>query len=142
MLRFVGDGDQKKFTKNPRHFSMQISQAKRKKIHKILLESRQSKKTLSFLQNGSVFSKATSPRFSGFSASNFGTAQCCCPIFGRKHPSRDVIVSGQSLLKKTPKLITSHDVLEPLKQVLLASRDLIFSGQICGSKLSCRGFSR
>ena len=42
-LRFVGDGDQKKFTKNPRHFSMQNSQANpKKKIHKILLESRQS----------------------------------------------------------------------------------------------------
>ena len=32
MLRFVGDGDQKRFTKNPRHFSMQNSQAKTKKI--------------------------------------------------------------------------------------------------------------
>ena len=45
MLCFVGDGDQKKFTKNPRHFSMQNSQANTKNsIHKILLESRQSKK--------------------------------------------------------------------------------------------------
>ena len=34
-----------------------------------------------------------------------------------------------------PKLITSHDVLEPLKQVLSASRDVIIAGQICGSKL-------
>ena len=45
MLRFVGNGDQKKFTKNPGHFSMQNSQAntkKKKKIHKILLESGQS----------------------------------------------------------------------------------------------------
>ena len=43
MLRFVGDGDQKKFTENPHHFSMQNSQANTKKnIHKILLESRQS----------------------------------------------------------------------------------------------------
>ena len=32
-------------------------------------------------------------------------------------------------------MITSHDVLEPLKQVLSASRDVIVSGQICGSKL-------
>ena len=32
MLRFVGDGDQKKFTKNPRRFSMQNSQANTKKI--------------------------------------------------------------------------------------------------------------
>ena len=32
MLRFVGNGDQKKFTKNPRHFSMQNSQANTKKI--------------------------------------------------------------------------------------------------------------
>ena len=44
VLRFVGDGGQKKITKNPRHFSMQNSQANtKKKIHKILLESRQSK---------------------------------------------------------------------------------------------------
>ena len=32
VLCFVGDGDQKKFTKNPRHFSMQNSQANTKKI--------------------------------------------------------------------------------------------------------------
>ena len=32
VLRFVGDGDQKKFTKNPRHFSMQNSQATTEKI--------------------------------------------------------------------------------------------------------------
>ena len=32
VLRFVADGDQKKFTKNPRHFSMQNSQANTKKI--------------------------------------------------------------------------------------------------------------
>ena len=32
MLRFVGNGDQKKFTKNPRHFSMQNSQADTEKI--------------------------------------------------------------------------------------------------------------
>ena len=34
-------------------------------------------------------------------------------IFGRKHPSRDVIFSGENLAQKMPKLITSHDVLEP-----------------------------
>ena len=45
VLRFVGDGDQKKFTKNPRHFSMQKFPGKHEKnIHKILLESRQSNK--------------------------------------------------------------------------------------------------
>ena len=32
VLRFVGNGDQKKFTKNPRHFSMPNSQANTKKI--------------------------------------------------------------------------------------------------------------
>ena len=32
MLCFVGNGDQKKFTQNPRHFSMQHSQANTKKI--------------------------------------------------------------------------------------------------------------
>ena len=54
---------------------------------------------------------------------------------GRKHPSRDVIFSGQNLAQKLPKIITSNDVLEPLKQVLPASRDAIISGQICGLKL-------
>ena len=34
-----------------------------------------------------------------------------------------------------PKIISLHDVLEPLKQALLASRDVIISSQICGSKL-------
>ena len=47
MLRFVGNGDQKKFTKNPRHFSMQNSQANTdKQIHKLFLERRQSNKSL------------------------------------------------------------------------------------------------
>ena len=32
VLHFVGDGDQKKITKNPRHFSMQNFQANTKKI--------------------------------------------------------------------------------------------------------------
>ena len=34
-----------------------------------------------------------------------------------------------------PKVISLHDVLEPLKQALLAARDVITSSQICGSKL-------
>ena len=55
--------------------------------------------------------------------------------FGRKHPSRDVIFSGQKFGKKIPKIISLHDVLEPLKQALLASRDAIISSQICGSNL-------
>ena len=59
----------------------------------------------------------------------------CTPVIGRKHPSRDVIFSGQNLAQKMPKIITSHDILEPLKQVLSTSRDVIISGQICGSKL-------
>ena len=33
-----------------------------------------------------------------------------------------------------PRIVTSHDVLEPLKQVRSASRDVIISGQICGLK--------
>ena len=55
MLRFVGDGDQKKITKNPLHFSMQNSQANTKKnIHKILLESRQTFALLSVAVSGNV----------------------------------------------------------------------------------------
>ena len=34
-----------------------------------------------------------------------------------------------------PKIISLHDVLEPSKQALLASRDVIISSQICGSNL-------
>ena len=34
-----------------------------------------------------------------------------------------------------PNFITSHDVLEPLKQAILTSRDVMISGQIFGSKL-------
>ena len=34
-----------------------------------------------------------------------------------------------------PKIISLHDVLEPLKRALLASRDVIISSQICGSNL-------
>ena len=53
------------------------------------------------------------------------------PFISRKHPSRDVIFSGQNL----PKMISLHDLLEPLKQALWASRDVIISSQICVSKL-------
>ena len=38
-------------------------------------------------------------------------------------------------LPKYNKHITVHDVLEPLKQALLASHDVIIASQICGSKL-------
>ena len=38
MLCFVGNGDQKKFTKNPRHFSCKIPRQIRKIIHKMFLE--------------------------------------------------------------------------------------------------------
>ena len=34
-----------------------------------------------------------------------------------------------------PKIISLHDVLEPLKQALLASRDVKNSSQICSSNL-------
>ena len=51
-------------------------------------------------------------------------------VIGRKHPSRDVIFSGQNLAKKCQKIISLHDVLEPLKQALVASRDVIISSQI------------
>ena len=48
-------------------------------------------------------------------------------MFSRKHPSLDAIFSQPQNAKvqnlKCPKNITSHDVLEPLKQVILASRD-------------------
>ena len=57
------------------------------------------------------------------------------PVFGRKHPSRHVIFSGQNFGQKMPKIISLHDVLEPLKQALLASRDVIISSQICSSNL-------
>ena len=45
-----------------------------------------------------------------------------------------MIFSGQNLAKNA-KIISVHDVLEPLKQGLLASRDVIISCQNCGSKL-------
>ena len=54
---------------------------------------------------------------------------------GRTHPSRDAIFLGQELLGETPDMITSRDVLEPLKQALCASHDVILSSQIRGSKL-------
>ena len=49
MLRFVGNGDQKKFTDNPRHFAIQNPQPKpQKKIHKSLLGGGQSKNVACF----------------------------------------------------------------------------------------------
>ena len=43
----------------------------------------------------------------------------------RTHPSRDVIFFGQILAQKMPEIISVHDVWEPWKQALLASRDVI-----------------
>ena len=51
---------------------------------------------------------------------------------GRTHPSRDVIFLAKST-QKQPEIVTSHDGLEPLKQALLAPRDVTISSQICGS---------
>ena len=51
------------------------------------------------------------------------------------HPSRDVVFSSQILAIKRLKIISVHDVWEPLKQALLASRDMISFSQICVSKL-------
>ena len=50
------------------------------------------------------------------------------------HPSRHVTFPAK-FGRKNLQIMTSHDVLEPLKQLLLASRDVIISGQIGGSKL-------
>ena len=54
-------------------------------------------------------------------------------LISRKHPSRDVMLSGQNLPKK-PRTIISCDVLGPLKQALWVSRDVNMRGPICGSK--------
>ena len=50
------------------------------------------------------------------------------------HPSRDEMCFGQKKVGKRQST-TSHDVLEPLKQALLASRDVIIAIQTFGSKL-------
>ena len=64
MLRFVGDGDQKKLTKNPRHFSMQNSRASSKK-----------KSTKVFWRAGRVtFSDISSTFDHGFSFSGLSHA--------------------------------------------------------------------
>ena len=56
MLRFVGDGDQKKFTKSPRHFSMQNSQAnttkKKKKYSQNSSGEQRQSKDLSLAAHG------------------------------------------------------------------------------------------
>ena len=64
-------------------------------------------------------------------ATQFALKTGLCKFVGRKHPSCDVTFSGQNLAQKMPKNTTSHDVLEPLKQVLSASRDVIISGHEC-----------
>ena len=55
--------------------------------------------------------------------------------FSSRHPSRDVVFSGQISAQKKTEIISVHDVWEPLKQALLASRDVIISSQIYVSKL-------
>ena len=55
--------------------------------------------------------------------------------FSRTHPSHDVIYFGPRVSGKMPEIITSNDVLEALKQALVASRDVIIASQVCGSKL-------
>ena len=56
-------------------------------------------------------------------------------MISRPHPSRDVVFFGQISARKRPEIISVHDVWEPLKRVLLASRDVIVSSQICGSNV-------
>ena len=95
MLRFMGNGDQKKFTKNPRPFSMQNSQASSKEIFtNFFLESRQSNRLWldslcppssnlrehALMQKGTIFPTTRGAEGRG--------------RVGRKHPSRDMIFSG------------------------------------------------
>ena len=53
--------------------------------------------------------------------------QVLVAAISRKHPSRDAIFFCQKMPRKTTERITSHDVLEPLNQALLASRGVIIS---------------
>ena len=52
-----------------------------------------------------------------------------------QHPSRDAMFFGQKMPRKIARIGHKHDVFEPLKQALLASRDVMISRQIIGSKL-------
>ena len=62
-------------------------------------------------------------------------------LFSRTHPSRHVTqcdLSRQQSAQKQPEIVTSHDILEHLREALVASRDVIISSQICSS--NHRGF--
>ena len=57
----------------------------------------------------------------------FFNSQLCTPLPAKEIP------------KSPREIITSHNVLESLKQALVASRDVIHSSQIFGSKLQLSG---
>ena len=57
MIRFVGDENQKKFTKNPHNFQCKIPRQVRERIHKCFLESGQSKKRFRVSGSGSVLER-------------------------------------------------------------------------------------
>ena len=50
--------------------------------------------------------------------------------FNRKHPSSDAILFGPQMPCKTPQIITLCEVLEPFKQTLWASRDVIIWSEL------------
>ena len=156
----MGDGDRKKFTKNPRHFSMQNSQATTKKIftnffwragkvrkdapslqaqmkifqlgsHRFRDSLRESLRELWFSHCSSRETPFREWDFS-FRALFFNSESCSenTPEFSQ----RDVIFFGQISAKKKQEVISVHDVWEALKQAILASRDVIISSQICVSK--------
>ena len=56
VLCFPGDGDHKKFTKNPLPFSIPNPQANTKTIHKVFLESRQSNRWWTSVLEAAMFS--------------------------------------------------------------------------------------
>ena len=69
--------------------------------------------------NSSIFMRPhTPPRPPCTTASPSTIPQALFKVrnFSRTHPSRDVIFFGQNLPPKPPEMITSHDVLGPLKQ--------------------------
>ena len=83
-------------------------------------------------KNQGPFSVEDQKLHSGTSSGRFGSDFGGLPVQSAGHIHRVMRCFSAKTCPKQREMITSHDILEPLEQALLASRDVITSSQICG----------
>ena len=134
-----------KYPQNSRQISCKISLPKIKKIHRRASagaqreDFRQREKSMNHrkksMSSRTYDPKHDSPLTTAHTRIRYDVAHYAHESAGSIHHHHMMWSLSAKAWRKTPKTITLHDVLEPIKQALLASRDVMMSSRICGAKL-------